>query len=324
MKRKMVVWLAVSGLLTAVLVLNSCTSIAEPAPTPAPEIELRLRLQQGETYKLRVTADQKISQTIKGLPLNMTQTIAIGFSYSVSQVEADGTASGKVTCQSLLYKMDGPLGKMEYDSSNPSADVPPMLKGFAALVGESFLMKISSDGRIQDIQGADAMMERAVKRLDVVPQATRESIERVMREQLGSQALKEKIENVVAIYPDKRVGIGGSWQRNVATFLGFPMILEHTLTLKAYKDGVATVGVRSVIKPNPEAGPVTIGAGRINFSASGEQEGTIDLQQTTGWPLRGKLTQRFSGQITAVDVPVLPKGTTWPFSGESVVSFEAY
>ncbi len=323
MKRK-VVWLAISGLIVAVLMLGSCTPTATPTPTSTPEIELRLRLQQGETYTLRVTAEQKISQTSKELPLDMTQTIAIGFSYSVSEVEADGTASGKVIYQSVLYKMDGPLGKMEYDSSNPPADVSPMLRVFAALVGEGFLMKISPDGRIKDIQGADVMMENVLKRLEVPAGATRDAIEKQIQEQLGSQALKEKIENVMAIYPDKRVRIGDSWARRVVTSLGFPMVIEHTLILNADKDDVATVGVRSVVKPNPEAGPITIGTWRLKFSASGEQEGTIDLRETTGWPIRGKLSQRFSGQITAVDVPVIPKGTTWPISGESIVSFETF
>ncbi len=308
------------GILVAILAVSiviSCGRVTD-------KIQLRLRLQEGESYNLRMITDQKIFQTIQGQRQDITQTMGMECTFNVEEVDTNGIASVKITYHSVFFKQDGPMGKIEYNSSNPPAIVPPMAVGFAALVGKSFSMKISPHGHIKDVQGVGAMLTHMMEKLDLPEGHMRTSIEKQLRDQWGDEAIKEMMENTFAIYPDKPVGIGDSWTKRVIISRGFPMILDNTWKLKARKGGVAIIEASSIVKPNPEAAPIEMGPLRLSYDISGEQKGTMELQEATGWTIRAKLTQEFSGQANMEGTPQMPEGMSWPISMESIISFEPF
>jgi len=306
------------GILVVILAVSIVISCARE------KIQLQLRLQEGESHTIKVLTDQNISQTIQGQRHDIIQTTGTGHTFDVEEVDADGNALVKVTYRSVLFKQDGPMGKIEYDSSNPPAIIPPMAMGFAALVGQSFSMMISPDGHIIDVQGVDAMLTHVMKKLDIPEGPMKVSIEESLKNQFGDQALTEIMESMMAIYPEKPVGIGDSWTRKVVISKGFPMILDNTWTLKDRKGGVAIIEVSSTVNPNPEAAPIEMGTMRLSYDISGEQEGTIELQEATGWTTRAKFTQNFSGLVKIGGTPQMPEGMSWPISIDSVVSYEPF
>jgi uncharacterized membrane protein YgcG len=85
------------------------------------------------------------------------------------------------------------------------------------------------------------------------------------------------------------------------------MILDSKWTLKERRNGVAIIEVVSTVKPNPEAKPVEIGSSEVTSSAefTGNQQGLIEMQESTGLIIRSKINQQISGQnkITRPGVP---------------------
>jgi hypothetical protein len=295
-------WLGVTMILFALALLFSCGA-------PKEKIELMLRLQEGQSYSIRVTMDQDISQRPAGQKMDMRQTLAVEYTFDVQEVDEDGTALVDVIYTAVLYKLDGPGINVEYDSANPPAHVSDAARGFAALVGQGFSMRIAADGQVSDLQGVDAMLDSLTRGLDPVAAQS-------LREQFGDEALRETMEQMMAIYPEAPVGIGDSWRKQITVTKGYPIIVDTTWTLEGRREGVAVIGVRSKIKPNPGAPPLEVGGMTVSYNLSGEQEGTTELDEATGWTVGGQIKQDISGEVEAL-------GISWEIAAESTVRYES-
>jgi hypothetical protein len=288
-------------------------------------VDLRLRLQQGQSFGVLWTMEQEITQQLPQFEQKMSQTIRMGYTHDVLQIDAAGAAVMTCTYHSVFCKLDGPMGVVEYDSSNPPDFVPPAARGFAALIGESFTATIAADGTVTDIQGVGQMLDRMVERLELPPGPMGDSLKGQLRRQFGDQALREGLERMMAIYADRPVVVGDSWTKQVALSVGMPMILENAWTLKDRRDGMAIIDLRSSVKPNPEAPPLEMGPMKIRYALSGEQTGIIEIDEATGWTVRGKLTQHFSGDMTMEAGPDAPQAPgPIPMSIDSVITLEPF
>ena len=303
------------GIVVVLLALGVATSCGEDATE---KIHLRLNLQEGESFSLRMVTDQDVSQTIQGQQQETKQTLGLGYTFDVNQVNSDGSALTRVTYDWVLFEQDGPLGKTKYDSATPPDTVPPAAAGYAALVGQGFTMEISPAGWVQDIQGVDDMITRMLEELDLPEDPTTDSIEQSFRDQFGDKALKEGMENMMAIYPEEPIGIGDTWNKTIAVAVGFPMILENRWTLTALEDGVATVDVYTTVNPNPEAAPLEIGPFKVSYDISGAQQGTMTLDEDTGWTISAHLTQTLAGEVAMGD------GMSWPIFLKSTTRLESF
>jgi len=308
------------------VLFNGCAQRPQLQPEPE-KIKLQLRLKAGESYNLRMTTDQKVTQSIMGHQQEIVQSIGVGYSFDVEEVDADGVARVKVIYHGVLFKQDaGGLGKFEYDSSDPPAEIPPMAKGYAALVGQSFHMKIAPNGHISEVEGADEMIADMLEKIDINMEYMKTSLEKKLRDQFGNQGVKEMMDNMMAIYPDRPVGINDSWTSTVIETHGFPMILDNTWTLKDRKDGIATIEVNSTAEPNLEVDPVEMGAMKMQYSLSGEQHGTMELDEATGWMISAELDQKFTGDLSMVGGPMadMAEGMAVPVLIEITIRLESF
>ena len=278
------------------------------------KIELRLRLEPGKAYKLRMTAAQTITQTMGGAKQEMAQTVGFQLKHDVQEVGDDGTAVIQVTYDSVQYKVDGPIAQIDYDSSNPPpADaLHPMVKGFAALVGESFWMDLTPQGQPTRIEGADQLVARVAEKTDPM-------LENQLKQQFGDQALKEMMEQMMGIYPDQPVAVGDSWSKKMVITKGLPMVMNNTWTLKSRQDGVAFIDVQSNLEPNPDAPALRMGPAKVKQQLSGTQQGSIEMDEATGWVLRSTVDQELSGDLA---VEGGPQAMTIPMSVESQIRVE--
>ncbi len=300
-------------------VIFAASALAAPAQD---KVQLRLQLKKGQSYKQEMVSDQEISQTIQGQRLDMTQTTGMGFTYDVEEVRADGTAVIKVTYDSVLLKQKGPTGNFQYDSKNPPQTVHPMAQGFAALVGQGFTMEMTPEGTVTKVEGVDEMLTHMMKNIKVQDESTRETMEKKLKQQFGNQALKEMMENMMAIYPDKPVRIGDSWNKRVTISKGFAMIIDNTWTLKDRRDGIAVVEVKSTIKPNPNAKPLDLGPLTLRYNIGGKQQGEMEIDEATGWVMQAKMTQNLSGEVQVQSGAGALGDMKWPISIKSNINFK--
>lgn len=277
------------------------------------KIELCLHFTEGDSFKHRITTQQVIDQEPQGQKQVVKQTIGMGFTYDVIKVSGEGTAEVKVTYASVLMKQESGGISIEYDSANPPDVIPPMAQGIAALVGLDFTMHIAPNGRISKIDGADELLTKIVDKIGV-QDTMKEDVKSQMAEQFGDQALTEMMEQMLAIYPDKPVDIGDSWSKESSVAKGFPVTIANTWTLIDRKDGAAVVEVDSTVTPDADSSPSRMGPLSLKYQLSGKQNGTIEIDETTGWPIKTQIVQDLSGNVTVEGAPGATEPMTWPIS----------
>ncbi len=286
------------------------------------KVRLRLNLEEGRTYRLKTVIDQEVQQEIQGRKVDVDQTMGMDYSFTVEEVKDDGTMTAKVTYRAVTMKQDGPMGKTDYDSDNPPDKVPAAAKGAAALVGETVVIDFSPDGRVTRVVGMDALFEKVMKETELPEGPTKEMLKEQLKKQFGDKAMRESMEQLTAIYPDKPVAVGDSWVRKAKVSKGFPMGIESTYTLKGLKDGVAQVGLKSKITTDPEGEPMKMGPMSMKFDFDGEQEGDIELETRSGWTLRAELNQDFSGKMNMEGLPGTTDAMSWPIRVKGKITVE--
>ncbi|NQT01704.1 MAG: ankyrin repeat domain-containing protein [Planctomycetes bacterium] len=286
----------------------------------AEKTQYRLKLEAGKEYYMQTITEQQISDPTPANEGTTVMTVGTGAQLEVSDIDANGNAQVTYTYKWIKIGIKGATVENIYDSSKKDSTVPKELQWFAPLLEESFLLTITPEGRISEIKDLDKVRSNVRQKLPQGPM--QELAMNSLNQWLDEQTIRESIENSFAIYPDRPVGVGDSWSRNVTYSSGSAMILESKWTLKERKNGVAVIEVASTIKPNSEAKPVEMGSPGITSSSefTGNQQGLIEMQESTGLIIRSKINQQMSGQNT-ITRPGVPDNVT-PMEITGVISME--
>jgi len=306
-------------------ITQSVTAINVPRPLVQlqqndEKIQYQMRFKAGEKYYLRIVTEQKVSQTISGQKQNIEQTMGLGYDFDVKSVEPNGDAWVSYTYRWTKFIQSGAGGKVVYDSSEKGLQAPPMAQGFAALLEESFSMKITPQGRVEEVKGLQDVRKNVEKKLPEGPM--KEAMMVGLKQFINEEGIKELTENSMAIYPEKPVGIGDSWRKTVTLTQGAAMTLENEWILKDRKNGVSFIEVRSNIKSNPKAEPTIMGSTKVSYELSGKQKGLIEIEESTGRLIRSKTNQEASGQIKVELAGQKSQGQTIPVKIDGVVTCE--
>ena len=193
-------------LLLGLLVLS--TTFLNFKPVNHQAEDLKLRLKKGDVFKMENTTDQLIEQDIMGQTQEQHQVMKYTLSYEVADV-VNKVYIMKITYLAVSAMMDTPMGKMEYDSENhDGGDISPMLKGFAALPGKHFEIKVNQMGKTIEVNGTDEMLDQLVQEFDLPDESTREQLRESLKRQFGDKALKSNMESAMAFYPGRPVNTG--------------------------------------------------------------------------------------------------------------------
>jgi hypothetical protein len=318
-QRKIVMWRQrVEGGLAVALALLCAGVSAEQGG----KIRLGLELAEGESHRMKVVMDQQVNQTVMGMAQDVHQTMETIYRFDVTEVDQDGVALVKWTQESIHLSQQGPFGNVEYDSSEGGAASTPLVQGYAAMVGKEFSARIARTGAVTDVQGFDAVLEELLTDMPLGEGPQAEALRESLRGQIGDEAMADMLTSTLAIYPTEPVGIGDNWSRRVEISTGFPVITETTWTLKERRDGIAVIDVQSIVSSNADAPPLQMGAMAIRIDVAGDQTGTIEVDEATGWIVRGDVRQQLAGQASLTGAPEM-EDMTWPMKIAGTITTEA-
>jgi len=275
----------------------------------AEKTQYRLKLEAGKQYYMQTITEQQIADPTPAKEGTAVMTIGTGAKLDVSSIDANGNAQVTYTYKWIKIGVKSGTEEKVYDSSKSDSTVPQELQFFAPLLEENFSLTLTPEGRISEIKGLEKVRSNVEQKLPEGP--IKEIAKSSLNQWLSDQVLREGIENAMAIYPDTPVGVGDSWSRNTAYSGGSAMILENKWTLKERKNGVAVIEVASSIKPNPNAKPTEMGSPGMTSSSefTGNQNGIIEIQESTGLIIKSNITQQMSGQTT-ITSPGAPDNVT--------------
>lgn len=286
------------------------------------KVRLGLELAEGESHRMKVVIDQQVNQTVMGMAQDLDQTMETIYRFDVTEVDEQGVALVSWTQEWIRMSQQGPMGNIEYDSSDSVAASSPLVQGYAAMVGKEFGARIARTGAVTDVRGFDAVLEELLTDMPLGEGPQADALRETLRGQIGDEAMADMLTSTLAIYPTEPVGIGDSWSRRTEISTGFPVVTETTWTLKERRDGVAVIDVQSTVSANPDAPPLQMGAMAIRIELAGDQAGTIEVDEATGWIVRSGVQQQLSGEASLTGAPEL-EGMTWPMEITGTITTEA-
>ena len=287
--------------------------------TGAAVVQLQLKLDKGKTYYQRMMVERHMTQTVMGQQQVMDQSIGAGQKLDVLDVDSQGNMRIRYTFNWSLSKQTGPMGTVDYDSSK-QATPPAGAEGFAALLGQSYIVKVSPKGEVLDVESAEQLREALLKTLP--PGADKDPTMSAVTPYLEKKGIQEMTENTLAKYPGKPVEPGESWSTKRVVSIGFGIIVESKWTLQKREAGAAILGVTASLRSNPDAPPMDIGGMKLIFSVSGTQDGTIRMDEATGLIVLEQDRQQLKGEIKVGEPGQDPPMMAIPVVFDTTIKFE--
>jgi hypothetical protein len=283
-KRRSGFFLFVAAAITS-LTLCSHASAAVP---------LQLKLTKGKTYYQRTMIDQHITQTVMEQQQVIDMNIGMGTKLDVLDVDSAGNAQIRYTYIWAMTKQTSPMGAVSYDSAQ-QATPPAGMEMLAALLNQSYTVKLSPKGKVLDVQGVEQLKEAVQKKLP--PGGDAGPMSNAASTFLEKNGVKEMTESLMAVYPEKPMEPGQSWTEKKTLTAGFGRIEEAKWTLQKQEAGIATIGVTGTIRSNPDSPPMEMQGMKLRFDVSGTQEATVRVAEATGLIQSEESHQQLKGEV---------------------------
>jgi hypothetical protein len=288
--------LNLTGLVAGIIILAgiSCAEKHEP-------VSLKLNLEEGSVKTVRFTTKQNIVQKFEEEKNSIDQTLKMTYIYSVGAKDSEGNQKIDIKYQSISQKMEGDAGDFVYDSK--------------ALIGESFSVLLSPEGKVKAVFGIDDMIDGMIKKLAILNNESRMRIRELLKARFGGEAIKDNLRKVFDIYPEKQVSAGDVWEKDIGVSMGYPLNIKTVYTLKKISGDYAVIKADSNIESSGNNEAANGGFGyRTDFN--GKQEGILKVNIKTGWIEESEINQDIEGKlITERDseesvIPMTIKGKT--------------
>ena len=261
-------------------------------------------LEKGKTYPF--SSVQKEVQTIKdpsGKSMKGTQEIVDERNIVVNDFQ-NGVYD--LTINILGKKMTSIAdGKTVVIDTKQPAPKDEQLKNIwtinNTLVGSKFSVKMKENGEVISIKGIDELYKKVEKAITpfVKEAEQRKQFVEFFKQGFNEKMLKEEFSAGINILPKKGVKLGESWTISENIDPEGKVKSNITYTLNKIENGVAEVSVTGNIpaKSNKQ----TQNGITMTMSVEGSQNGTLKIDENSGWVLFSKMNIKTTNKQTMTD-----------------------
>lgn len=265
-----------AGFAVAALVLSGCGSPTETTQDGA--VTLKFNVAPGSKF----TYDSESTQHIDAPGQKVDQSITMVSNYAV-QAGAGTSKNLTVSYGRVAMKMETMGQKLAYDSRDPSTSSSP-LSTMGRLVGKSFEITLTDQGKVTSIKGVDALLDSMVDPANPNAAAMRAQLSNSMND----STLRSSTEREFSIYPSHPVKPGDTWSTTTSLAMGIlSMRVASTYKLNSVRNGLAYLGVTSKM------------TGQGAMDMDGTQTGTLEVETATGMLTDSKIAQTLTSRAGA-------------------------
>jgi hypothetical protein len=291
---------AVSACVIMCAILGLAVALFIIVPRAQAKQLIEYTFKEGENLSQEVISEQTITMTILGQQQIVDQTIGLAYDVVVDEVLPDNTARLTFTYTWVKLKQDSASSHIDYEATAPVQTIDITDENFAgevygAMIGESFTVIVSADGRLIDIQGMNEILSRLIGKFQV-SDSERTVLQENMQSQFNEDTMKEMMGNSFNIYSRQPVKVGDTWDSTQIIASMFPVIVDTTYKLVECNADTSTIQVKSTVRPNPDGKPLQSGQTEILYELEGDQEGQFVID-ASGWDVNGVIEQHLTGTM---------------------------
>lgn len=253
-----------------------------------------LRYQFKEGDKLPYVMEQKMDMKMNamGQDIEMKMTQVIDLTWNVGAVDKDGKAKVAQRFERIRFNMDGPTGKVEFDSKDGKEPEGPVGRiigpMFQAMVGSEISMTMDPQGRFSDVRLSEKLTE-AFKKLPAGA---------AMGDMFSEEGLKRMVGQGSLVLRDKPVVKGDTWDQKLEMKMPFGKMrvdTAYTYEGPAERSGrkLEKVGLKPKLTIEADA------AGALQMKVKDQEaDGAVFFDNAAGRLVETKLTQNMTMEIS--------------------------
>ena len=279
------------------------------------QVDLKLILRPNQKYEMRLTSKINSLQTFQGQVSKSVEEEIVEVVFDVQKVNSQGDILMKVTFGKLRTKKKSPISTRYFDSTKPNAGpYNPLAPTYSALIGQSFKIKVASNGNILELQSIGDMYLKMAEKVIIAEdekmdkkaiqkknqkygtrekrkERTRRLIEFVFRE----EKIRAMMRAFIPILPSGPLKPGDSWESgiDIEELQGSGISLKNTLKNRE-KDKVI---IGSVYKRSLDDKPIKDKSNPKMIFTKIDYRGTAQIDKSSGWIIRKEVKVSFSAEF---------------------------
>jgi len=277
---------------------------------------IELRLEKGKTYTQHLVSSMGMKQTVMNKQESTEVGMTASMSFTVKEVAGDQYELEVVYDKLSLDLQDMPLAQSLMSAE--TIDQSNMLK---ALTGQPFTMTITRSGEIESIKGLDKLFAEFLRQAnDSLGDSEKLELEAQLQKTYGEKALRNNFQQAFMFLPGEPVAIGDEWYDTLQVRGELPMQFESRFKLVDIKGNNYILSNISNLNVESSTGSNSAG---IQMNLSGEANGEMKIDTSSGWINESKLTQSIHGELSYPGNRLFPDGLTMPINVEIKMNMSA-
>ncbi len=274
--------------------------------------DIKLILRPNQKHEMRMTSKTNVSQSSQGQVSKTVREEIVEVVFQVQEVNPQGDIVLKVIFRKLKTKTQSPGGTLEFDSTkadaNPGNPLAPM---YSALIGQSFKIKVASNGKILELQSLDEMIakmaekmvaaedkkmdKRMLQKLGTRKQRKEKMIKQLEMFYFGEEKMRTMMRGFIQILPSGPVKPGDSWESKIDIEYLQRTRINLKNTLKKHENDKAVID--STYKTNPNEKPIRDKSNPNMVFTKIDYQGSAQIDKSSGWIIRKEVKARFSAEF---------------------------
>ena len=302
--------------------------------------ELRFRFQPGDKYSLVLVTEQKTTRVVDGNEQASEQTTRRECDLDIEEVDESGYAWAKYGYKRATMKLWSQEQKVDFDSDVNRIKIPMQALPLRLAMGEELYLRITPQGRIEKINGLQALITSARVKMGNV--ANTDKVNQSLIQQFAEPAVRRELEDQLGVFPEPNEG-ETKWGRteilssveagyvHVEQMEDVNLVFEKTFRRnpdKLGRGGVVVVDVNVVVKSVASATvpstPASELPARGSMEISGGGTGQIEIEEATGRIISSKMMWDATERIVyiAQGAMLRPLPATEPITTHTVTTFQ--
>ena len=233
---------------------------------------LGYHLKEGDTFRVRQSAEQVITQELDGAAHVLTNTLDGLLEFKVVG-EKEGKYQIELVFKDLNMLMTSSLqGELMNVKAKEVSEDDMQSQMFNSLLDMPVALTVTKTGDILNVVGGDSLINRMADASGVQDEFSKNMMKKGLEKEFGSEALSNSYKQLTFIYTDKKVSIGDTWQNEYTGKLD----AKNTWELDAFNDTDVQISGKAEVTVKTEDVSITM-------QLSGEQSTAVTADRSSGF-----------------------------------------